>query len=157
MPPQFLFDISGIDLNHDIYDQEAIRKINPHRGDMEHLNGIVYVDQSKGRLIGYKNVRKEEFWVPGHIPGRPVLPGVLMLETAAQLASFYTHVFAGWTGFIGFAAADGVKFRQQVVPGDRLYIIGEQVWERHGRLQCRVQGLVKSNVVFEAKVTGTQL
>src|SRR4051812_11872398 len=75
MPPQLLFDISTIDLNHVAYDQEAIRESNPQRGDMEHLNAIVYVEPSLGRVIGYKDVRDDEFWVPGHIPGRPLLPG----------------------------------------------------------------------------------
>ena len=90
MPPQLLFDISTIDLNHVAYDQEAIREANPQRGDMEHLNAIVYAEPSLGRVIGYKDVRDDEFWVPGHIPGRPLLPGVIMIEAAAQMASFYT-------------------------------------------------------------------
>lgn len=155
MPPHFLFDISGIDLTALVHDQEAIRRVNPQRGDMEHLNGIPYVDKTKGRLIGFKDVRDDEFWVPGHIPGRPVLPGVLMLESAAQLASFYAHVYNGWEGFIGFGGVDEVKFRLPVVPGEKLYILGQKLWERHRRLQCHVQGIVNGNMVFEAKVTGT--
>ena len=106
MPPQFVFDISGIDLNHVIYDQEQIRAANPQRGTMEHLNGIVYAEPSRGEIIGFKDVRADEFWVEGHIPGRPLLPGVLMIEAGAQLASFYTRVFVGWKGFIGFGGCD---------------------------------------------------
>src|SRR5205085_6685386 len=90
MPPQLLYDISGIDLNRVAYDLEAIREANPQRGDMEQLNAIVYADPALGRVIAYKDVRADEFWVEGHIPGRPLLPGVLMLEAAAQMASFYT-------------------------------------------------------------------
>ena len=157
MPPQFLFDISGIDLNHVVFDPAAIRGVNPHRGDMEHLDGIVYVDPPTHRLIGYKDVRANEFWVSGHIPGRPVLPGVLMLECAAQLASFYTHKYVGWKGFIAFGAADGVKFRQPVVPGQRLYMLCQKTGQRHGRVQCQTQGFVNGNVVFEALVTGSLL
>jgi 3-hydroxyacyl-[acyl-carrier-protein] dehydratase len=154
MPPQLLFDIAGIDLNRVTFDQEAIRKVNPHRGDMEQLNAIVHTDPPNGRIIGYKEVRDDEFWVAGHIPGRPVLPGVLMLECAAQLASFYTHMFDGWKGFIGFGGADEVKFRQQVVPGARLYVLGQKLSERHRRIQCRVHGMVNGSRVFEALVTG---
>src|SRR5688572_14088532 len=102
MPPQLLYDISGIDLNKVLFDQEAIRLVNPQRGDMEHLNAIVHVSAERGEIIGYKDVRDDEFWVPGHIPGRPLLPGVIMIEAAAQVSAFFTSKILEWTGFIGF-------------------------------------------------------
>ncbi len=156
MPPNLLFDITGIDLDKVIHDQESIRQANPQRGHMEHLNGVVYVDPEHGRLIGYKDVRADEFWVPGHIPGRPLLPGVIMIEAAAQLAAFYTKTYLKWEGFIGFGAVDGCKFRLPVTPGCRLYLLGAQTWLRHGRLCSAVQGLVNGNVVFECSVVGTR-
>jgi len=157
MPPQLLFDISSIDLNHVAYDQEAIRESNPQRGDMEHLNAIVYVDPALGRVIGYKDVRDDEFWVPGHIPGRPLLPGVIMLEAAAQMASFYTRNFIGWKGFIGFGGANDIRFRQAVTPGCRLYLVGQKTWERHKRVNCKIQGLVNGNLEFECEIIGTEM
>lgn len=157
MPPQFIFDISGIDLNAVAFDQEAIRQINPQRGDMEHLNAIVYADGPAGRLIGYKDVRPDEFWVPGHIPGRPLLPGVIMIETGAQLAAFYARKFAGWKGFAGFGGVDECKFRLSVTPGCRMYILGQKLWERHRRLHCKVQGVVDGQLAFEAMITGVEL
>src|SRR5882672_9091488 len=149
MPPQFLFDLSGIDLNAVAYDQEAIRKVNPQRGAMEHLNGINYMDAKIRRIVGFKDVRDDEFWVEGHIPGRPLLPGVVMIEAAAQLASFLMRHVSGWDGFIGFGGLEEVKFRAPVGPGCRMYIVGQCVWERHRRLCCAMQGIVKGNVVFE--------
>ena len=157
MPPAFLYDISTIDLNKVAYDQEAIRQANPQRGDMEQLNGIVYADPAQGRIIGYKDVRADEFWVPGHIPGRPLMPGVLMIEAGAQLASFYSKFFEQWKGFIGFSGADEIRFRVPVVPGNRLYILGQKLWNRHGRFNCKVQGLVDGNMAFEAGIIGTQM
>ena len=157
MPPKYLFDISNIDLEKVVYDQEAIRRANPQRGHMEHLNAIVYARPEDGQIIGYKDVRPDEFWVEGHIPGRPLLPGVLMIEAGAQLASFYTRMFVGWKGFIGFGGVDEVKFRQQVAPGVRMYILGLKIWERHHRIQCKVQGLVNGNLVYEASIMGTEM
>ena len=157
MPPQYLFDLTGIDLNKVVFDQEAIRACNPQRGDMEMLNAIVHVDPKKEELIGYKDIRADEFWVEGHIPGRPLFPGVLMIEAAAQLASFYTKQFLKLEGFIGFGACDNVKFRGQVVPGNRLYILGKKTFYRHRRVGCDLQGMVDGNLVFEAQVTGVQL
>jgi 3-hydroxyacyl-[acyl-carrier-protein] dehydratase len=157
MPPQLLFDISSLDLTRDVYDRQAIRKVNPQRGHMEHLDGIVYIDTALHRGIGYKDVRADEFWVPGHIPGRPLLPGVLMIEAAAQLASFYARTFQGFDGFMAFAAADDIKFRQEVTPGCRMYILIQCLALRHGRTQGREQGVVNGSIVFEATITGMQL
>lgn len=157
MPPLHLFDISGIDLNRVLYDQEAVREANPQRGDMEHLNGVVYAEPSLGQIVGFKDVRADEFWVSGHIPGRPLLPGVLMIEAGAQLASFYTRKFVGWKGFIGFGGVDECKFRSQVSPGCRMYVLGQKMWERHHRIYCKVQGWVNGTLAFEAGIVGTEL
>ncbi len=152
MPPSLLFDLSGIDLNHVLYDQEGIRRVNPQRGDMEHVNGIIWIGD--GTLLGYKDVREDEFWVPGHIPGRPLLPGVIMLESAAQMASFYAHVVLGWKGFIGFAGVEDVRFRCSVPPGKRMLLLCKNVETRHRRIRAAAQGLVDGNLAFEAVILG---
>jgi 3-hydroxyacyl-[acyl-carrier-protein] dehydratase len=157
MPPQFLFDIASIDLDRTLFTPEQIRELNPQRGDMEHLDGISYVDTDLGQIIGYKDVRPDEFWVAGHIPGRPLLPGVLMIEAAAQVASFYTKKFVGWEGFIGFGGVEDCKFRMQVAPGRRMYILCKQIWKRHRRILCQAQGIVDGNLAFEASIVGTQM
>jgi 3-hydroxyacyl-[acyl-carrier-protein] dehydratase len=157
MPPPLLYDISGIDLSQIVYDKQAILGTNPQRGPMEHLDAIVYADPAQGRIVGYKDVRLDEFWVEGHIPGRPLLPGVLMIEAAAQLASFYARKFVGWKGFIGFGGADEIRFRLPVVPPARMYLIGQKIWERHRRLNCKVQGVVDGVLVFETGIIGAEL
>lgn len=157
MPPTYLYDISTVDLNKVLFDQDAIRKCNLQRGDMEHLNGIIWVQPENNRLIGYKDVHEKEFWVPGHIPGRPLLPGVIMIEAAAQLASFYAKTYVGWDGFIGFGGVENCKFRLPVSPGCRMYLIGQQTACRHRRLFCDVQGIVNGNIVFETSIIGMQM
>ena len=84
---------------------------------MEQLDAVIW--QHEGSILGRKDVREDEFWVPGHIPGRPLLPGVVMLEAAAQLSSFHTATYVGWEGFIGFGGLEDVKFRAAVKPGQR--------------------------------------
>ena len=157
MPPHLLYDLSRIDLNRILFDQEEIRACNAQRGEMEQLNGIVFTEPAAGRIVGFKDVRADEFWVPGHIPGRPLLPGVLMIEAAAQLASFYTRKYIGWKGFIGFGGAEEIRFRQPVKPGCRLYLVGLKDYERHHRVRCRVQGLVNGHLVFECAIIGTEI
>jgi 3-hydroxyacyl-[acyl-carrier-protein] dehydratase len=157
MPPQFLYDLSNIDLNRVLYGKDVIREMIPHRGEIEQLDAIVYANEPLGRIIGYKDVRHDEFWVTGHIPGRPLLPGVLMLEAGAQLASFYMRHEMGWQGFIGFSGVDDARFRQAVVPGDRLHLVLQKIWIRHGRFCCKVQGLVKGILAFEAQIIGVRM
>lgn len=154
MAPAFLFDISMIDLDKVLYDTAEIEKVNPHRGHMRMLDAITHLDDQAGAFAAYKDVRDDEFWVAGHIPGRPIFPGVLMIEAAAQLASFMMLRWLKRDGFIGFAAVDGVKFRGQVTPGDRLHLIGIKTDLRPRRAICKIQGLVRGTMVFEGEVTG---
>jgi 3-hydroxyacyl-[acyl-carrier-protein] dehydratase len=157
MPPQLLFDISSLDLTQIVCDQDEVRLYNPQRGAMEQLNGIVYADGPLGRIVGYKDIREDEFWVAGHIPGRPLYPGVLMIEAGAQIAGLFTRKFIGWKRFIGFGGVDEGKFRTQVTPPARMYLLAQKLWERHHRVCCAVQGVVDGTVCFECKIIGTEM
>jgi len=156
MPPSLLFDLSPIDLEHVAYDVARIEAVNPQRGAMRHLDGVNYLDDPDcpSRAVAFKDVRDDEFWVEGHIPGRPLLPGVVMIEAAAQLAGFMTKLRRPDLGFIGFVGADEIKFRGQVVPGERLYILGQETDFRSRRFTSRLQGVKDGTIVFEATITG---
>ena len=157
MPPKYLLGLSKVDFAAVVHDQEQIRRHNMQRGDMEHLNAIIWVDTAQAALIGYKDVRPDEFWVKGHIPGRPLLPGVIMIEAGAQLAGFYTKQYMDWAGFVGFGGVEDCKFRLPVSPGVRMYLLGKKRWERHHRMRSDIQGIVDGQIVFEAGVIGTQM
>ncbi|MBB6428427.1 3-hydroxyacyl-ACP dehydratase FabZ family protein [Algisphaera agarilytica] len=154
MAPTLLFDISGIDWSKDLYDTAAIEAVNPHRGAMRLLDGIVYESDDKVDYVAYYDIGEDEFWVEGHIPGRPIFPGVLMIEAAAQLSSFITLQKMTGESFMGFAGVDAVKFRGQVKPGDRLVILIHETEHRRRRCTCLAQGLVDGNLVFEATIKG---
>jgi len=162
MPPTLLIDPSEIDFDVVQFGVDVIEDINPQRGDMRHLDGICWAqgDHPKYGLsaVGFKDCTEDEFWVPGHIPGRRLLPGVIMIEVAAQLAAFMIKRFRGETGFLGFLGCDKVKFRGQVPPGKRLYILGQEIRYRKNRLfVCSTQGLCDGDLVFEAQITGMPL
>ena len=156
MAPQLLFDLSEHDLDRVLHGPEHIESFNPHRGDMRLLDAIVWEDFSgkNPQAIGYKDIRDDEFWVAGHIPGRPIFPGVLMIEAAAQFASYITMNSIEKVSFIGFAGVTDVKFRGQVVPGDRLYVMIDGTNMKKRRSICKAQGVVNGNLVFEATITG---
>ena len=157
MPPKYLYDIAGMDFEKPLRDKAFIRQIIPHRGDIEQLDGIIYEDEPLGRMVGFKDVRADEFWVDGHIPGRPLFPGVLMIESAAQLASIYMKHLMKAEGFIGFGGVDKIRFRQAVTPGQRMYIILQKNWIRHGRFHCSVQGVVDGVICFEGDIIGVAM
>ncbi len=86
MPPSFLFDLSLLNLDAEpIYDQATINQVNPQRFEMQQLDGILWQDTERHLILGYKEVTDQEFWIRGHVPGRPLMPGVIMIEAAAQL------------------------------------------------------------------------
>lgn len=158
MPPVAMVDPSTIDTSQILFDQEAIRRGNPQRFEMEQLNAIVHVDQDENLIVGYKDVHDDEFWVRGHMPDYPLLPGVLMCEAAAQLCSFYCHLIKlAPGGFIGFGGMEDVRFRGQVRPGDRLVIMAKATRIHRRQTMFEAQGFVDGNMVFHGKIIGVAL
>ena len=151
-----ILDSSEYDLNHVVADIEEIRRFIPQRHEMEQLTAIVYDDVETNIVVGYKDIRDDEFWVRGHMPGMPLMPGVIMCEAAAQLSSFHTqrHNLLG-AEMVGFGGLEDVRFRGTVVPGDRLVIAVQLLKVRRGRMiVARFQGLVDDQIVVEGKIKG---
>lgn len=158
MPPVPLVDPSTVDTSRVLVDREGIHRYNPQRFEMEQLTGIILIDHEQRLIIGYKDVEPDEFWVRGHMPGYPLMPGVLMCEAAAQLSSFYCKEAGLFeSGFVGFGGMEDVRFRGQVKPGDRLVLVckGLRVHRRHSIFES--QGFVGNNMVFHGKVIGVML
>jgi 3-hydroxyacyl-[acyl-carrier-protein] dehydratase len=158
MPPELHCNPAELDLSKIIADQEAIRRVNPQRFEMEQVTAIVYIDRDRHLVAGYKDVRPDEFWVRGHMPDYPLLPGVLMCEAAAQLCSYYTANQGLLRGdFIGFGGLENVRFRSTVRPGDRLILIGKAAKLHRRKTVFNVQGFVGTTMVFHADVIGVPL
>jgi 3-hydroxyacyl-[acyl-carrier-protein] dehydratase len=153
-PP--LFDLSRLDLSRVAASTQRVEEVNPHRGHMRLLDRVIWVNEDATGGVGAKDVRDDEFWVTGHVPGRPLLPGVLMIEAAAQLCSYLQGIrFADEPGrFMGFIRCDDVVFRGQVVPGDTLYLLAKEIACRRRRFTSQTQGFVDDRLVFEGTITG---
>ena len=155
----FIVDPATIDLNHVVADINEIRRCNQQRYEMEMLTAVVHIDAEACLIVGYKDVGESEFWVRGHMPTRPLMPGVLMCEVAAQLCSFAAHKLdLLGPGVVGFGGLDAVRFRGPVLPGDRLVMACRREKARRGRmLVCEFQGWVEQEIVCEGRVIGVLL
>ncbi len=154
VPPQLLYDLGKVDLSQVVYTREAIYERLPHRYEFMQLDGIVHLDREAAVAIAYRDVREDDWWVRGHVPGRPIFPGVLMLETAAQLAAFTCKYVHEYQGFVAFGGVDRCKFRDAVTPPSRLFFVCHQIENKPRRIAADCQGLVDGAVVFEARITG---
>jgi 3-hydroxyacyl-[acyl-carrier-protein] dehydratase len=151
-----IIDMSLVDLDNVVADIEEIRRYNPQRFEMEQLTAIVYEDLDKKICVGYKDVTTDDFWVRGHMPNMPLMPGVVMLEAAAQLCSFFTqrHDLLG-AAMVGFGGLENVRFRDPVIPGDRLVIACTLSRVRRNRMiVSRFQGYVRDSIVVEGELKG---
>ena len=154
-----IVDLKAIDLNQVFATVEEIRNYNPQRHEMEQLSAIVMVDEENHICLGYKDISDSEFWARGHMPGMPLMPGVVMCEAAAQVCSFYTQRFdLLGADMVGFGGLDGVRFRDMVKPGDRFYVCCKLIKVRRGRMiVAAFQGFVEDRMVVDGEIKGIPL
>lgn len=101
---------------------DDIKKILPHRDPFLLIDEVTEIEPLK-RAVGKKYISKDEFYFKGHFPEYPVMPGVLILETMAQVGAVALLSDESFKGKIAFfAGVDGAKFRRQVRPGDTLVV-----------------------------------
>jgi 3-hydroxyacyl-[acyl-carrier-protein] dehydratase len=152
-----ILDFSEYDPNHVVAGVEDIRRYNPQRFEMEQLTAICFEDRERNLCVGYKDLSANEFWVRGHMPGMPLMPGVIMCEAAAQLSSYYSHKYKLMEGMIGFGGLEDVRFRGVVRPGDRFVIVCRMLKLRRSIMTCEFQCFVDRNLVCEGVLKGIAL
>lgn len=136
-----------------VFDSVAISKILPHRYPFLLVDKIIHLELDK-KVIGVKNVTGNEPFFPGHFPGRPIMPGVLIIEAMAQTGGILmlNSVENPEEKLVVFMTIDKAKFRKQVVPGDQLVMEVELVSQRSRFVVIKGKAMVDNKVVAEAEM-----
>ena len=157
---QPIVDLDSLDLSKDVVPEEVLRHCLPHRDTFQLLDGICHLDRENNIAVGYKDWGEDPWWAKGHIPGRPLMPGVLMIEGGAQIATFLVKQQKEWAtdAMIGLAGLEDVRVRGQVVPPARVYFVSS-VAKISGRRLARMNAQVFSGgqMTMEMKVMGVML
>lgn len=153
-------DPSAFPTDSPLLDLDEIQKLLPHRFEFVQVHKILSFDEDAKTCVAFREGADEEFWVRGHIPGRPMMPGVLMIEALAQAGILHAHVC--WElhkshPWVGFGGVERVRFREVVGPGEDLWLTGTmtRIDLRRGFVKWEGQALRGDGaVVCEATVLG---
>lgn len=152
-----IFDISHIDLDARIHDRAYIEQFVPHRNDFLLVDGVVWESADYKQGIGVYEPREDAFWADGHFPGNPMLPGVLMIEAGAQMSCYLYNVRDRSPKIVILLRMENVALRAGVVPGQKLYLLCDEVKAGRRKFVCDMQGLVDGKVAFNATIHGMRI
>ena len=142
--PTLLIDPADYPLHNVALDTEGCKGLIPQRFEFLQVTSVLASLPEENLIVVHRHLEDEEFWIRGHIPGRPLFPGVLMVESMAQVAALQSRMQydSDLDKFIGFGGVDRVRFRSMVLPGDDLLIVGHMKKHDNARGFLRWEGQI---------------
>ncbi len=140
--------------NEEYMEIKEIRAMLPHRYPFLLVDRIEELEPGK-RVVGTKNVTINEEFFQGHFPEHPIMPGVLILESMAQISGFllYKTVDNPEDKLPYFTGIDNARFRRPVTPGDVLRVEGEVIRIRGPIAKLSAKGFVEGELAAEGELT----
>jgi 3-hydroxyacyl-[acyl-carrier-protein] dehydratase len=144
-------------MQESLIDINQISKMIPHRYPFLLVDKVIAINEGKG-IVALKNVTMNEQFFVGHFPQKPIMPGVLIIESMAQAAAvFVAHELKDTAGLLVYLAAiEGARFRKPVVPGDALHLhinkisSRRNIWKMEG--EAHVDGEKVAEATFSAVI-----
>jgi 3-hydroxyacyl-[acyl-carrier-protein] dehydratase len=134
---------------------EEILTLLPHRYPFLLVDRVEEYEPEK-RIVGIKNVTFNEPFFPGHFPGKPIMPAVLILEALAQTGGILAFKsFPAMKGDVRFVGIDNARFRKPVIPGDQLKLVLEVIKHRREVWVFKGEAFVDGKRVAEAQLMAT--
>ncbi len=154
-----LVDFSSLNSTENVVPEADLRRALPHIDEFKLIDGVCTVDPERQIVVGYKIWDDNPWWGRAHIPGRPMMPGVLMIEGCAQIAAILVLKFGSFPEdkFMALVGLDRTRVRRMITPPSTVYFAG--ALSSHSARIARVTGqcLIDGEVAVETEVRGVPI
>jgi 3-hydroxyacyl-[acyl-carrier-protein] dehydratase len=154
-----LIDLSSLDVSEDVVPEREVRRVIPHTDEFRMIDGICFLDLERQIVAGYKIWDDNPWWARAHIPGRPMMPGVLMIEGCAQVSAILVDrngIFPD-KSFVALAGVDDTRMRRVITPPAKVFFAATLLKQNAHIARFAAQCLVDGEVALEAELLGVPL
>jgi len=151
-----LVDFSTLNCTDNLVPEETLRKALPHINEFQLIDGICTVDVEREIVVGYKVWDEEPWWGLAHIPGRPMMPGVLMIEGCAQIAAILVENFGEFPDdkFMALVGVDNTRVRRMIQPPATVYFAGTLASHSSRIAKVKAQCIIDGEIAVETELRG---
>jgi 3-hydroxyacyl-[acyl-carrier-protein] dehydratase len=132
---------------------EELKKFLPHRDPFLFIDEVIDLHPGKS-IVAEKYFSGEEEFFRGHFPGRPILPGVIIIETAAQISALIVLTIPAMKNFFGlFTGVEKFRFIKKVLPATKLTVKAKMIYFRHNLAKSEAQIFAGDELVAEGLIS----